>query len=85
MDFTHLTAEMINTYSALEGAKTLEFLKQQSKHAMRENEALQDEVNALRRENMRIRLEEKELEELRELARAVIHQLLMEFTMRLLI
>ena len=40
MDFTHLTAEMINTYSALEGAKTLEFLKQQSKHAMRENEAL---------------------------------------------
>ena len=29
MNFTHLTAEMINTYSASEGAKTLEFLKQQ--------------------------------------------------------
>lgn len=41
---------------------------------MRENEALQDEVNALRRENMRIRLEEKELEELRELANVLNYE-----------
>lgn len=40
MDFTNLTGEMINTYSASEGTKALNELKKQSEHAMKENEAL---------------------------------------------
>ena len=40
MDFTNLTAEMINSYSVSEGMKALNGLKEQSLHAMEENEAL---------------------------------------------
>lgn len=40
MNLSNVTTEMINSYSAANGKKYLDILKEQSTHAMRENEAL---------------------------------------------